>query len=363
MRRFAWLATIAAILVASSPVAAGAANPAAPYLYEQAENSPLADQGVKPRLPLADHVDQSRCPRAGTSGAAVLRPPAAGESHRQDSDRIHAEEPYARVLANGTVQLNERSPAVYLNTTFYGNVTVPASADPADPPEWVTVYRSGRFQWHDHRIHWTSTALPPQVKDKSSGPSSPTGRCRSPSAPSTCDRRRAVLGAGELPRAARARSSRSWPSPGRGRRADRRRAQAAPRGPGGEGTAAERRAAREGGVVTRGRTSPHALTLARVAAVCACAFALHAAKPRVRTPNCSTRSPRATRSFPPSRPEVVVRVQPARRRDARRREGVRRQGRRGRRRRHHPPRRPPVVDGRRPARCTYPTARTSRPIG
>ncbi len=35
-------------------------------------------------------------------------------------------EPYARVQANGTTEQNMRSPAVYLNTNFYGDVTVPA---------------------------------------------------------------------------------------------------------------------------------------------------------------------------------------------------------------------------------------------
>ena len=39
-------------------------------------------------------------------------------------------EPYARVLANGTAEENTRSPATYLNTSFYGNVTVPAFAEP-----------------------------------------------------------------------------------------------------------------------------------------------------------------------------------------------------------------------------------------
>ena len=45
-------------------------------------------------------------------------------------------EPYARVLANGTVELNTRSPAYYLNQNFYGQVTVPASASPSAAPEW-----------------------------------------------------------------------------------------------------------------------------------------------------------------------------------------------------------------------------------
>ncbi|MGA8364788.1 MAG: hypothetical protein WB709_09740 [Solirubrobacteraceae bacterium] len=76
-------------------------------------------------------------------------------------------EPYARVLANGTAEQNTRSPATYLNTSFYGNVTVPTSASPSAPPHWVVVDRTGQFEWHDHRIHWMSPLTPPQVKDKS----------------------------------------------------------------------------------------------------------------------------------------------------------------------------------------------------
>ena len=76
-------------------------------------------------------------------------------------------EPYGRVLADGTVQLNTRSPAYYLNQNFYGDVNVPASATPTATPNWTVVDRTGRLEWHDHRIHWMSPALPPQVKDKS----------------------------------------------------------------------------------------------------------------------------------------------------------------------------------------------------
>ncbi len=76
-------------------------------------------------------------------------------------------EPYARVLANGTAEQNVRSPATYLNTSFYGNVTVPATANPSAVPHWVVVDRTGQFEWHDHRIHWMSPVLPPQVKNRS----------------------------------------------------------------------------------------------------------------------------------------------------------------------------------------------------
>jgi hypothetical protein len=75
-------------------------------------------------------------------------------------------EPYGRVLADGTVQLNTSSPAYYLNQNFYGDVNVPASASPTAAPHWTVVDRTGRLEWHDHRIHWMSPALPPQVKNK-----------------------------------------------------------------------------------------------------------------------------------------------------------------------------------------------------
>jgi hypothetical protein len=76
-------------------------------------------------------------------------------------------EPYARVQADGTTEQNTRSPAVYLNTNFYGDVTVPPSASASARPAWVVVDRTGSFEWHDHRIHWMSPVTPPQVKDKS----------------------------------------------------------------------------------------------------------------------------------------------------------------------------------------------------
>jgi hypothetical protein len=75
-------------------------------------------------------------------------------------------EPYARVLANGTAEVNQRSPATYLNTSFYGNVKVPAIANPEAAPRWSVIDRTGQFEWHDHRIHWNAPTLPPQVKDK-----------------------------------------------------------------------------------------------------------------------------------------------------------------------------------------------------
>lgn len=76
-------------------------------------------------------------------------------------------EPYARVLPDGTVEVNTSSPAYYLNQNFYGDVTVPASATPTATPHWAVVDKTGQLEWHDHRIHWMSPTTPPEVKDKS----------------------------------------------------------------------------------------------------------------------------------------------------------------------------------------------------
>jgi hypothetical protein len=76
-------------------------------------------------------------------------------------------EPYARVLANGTAELNTSSRAYYLNQNFFGRVSVPPSASPSAPPHWTVVGSGAQLEWHDHRIHWMLPGIPPQVTDAS----------------------------------------------------------------------------------------------------------------------------------------------------------------------------------------------------
>jgi hypothetical protein len=76
-------------------------------------------------------------------------------------------EPFARILRDGTVQKNQRSPATYLNADRYAEAPVPDSADPGAPPEWKTVDDSGTLRWHDHRMHYMAKGTPLQVKDES----------------------------------------------------------------------------------------------------------------------------------------------------------------------------------------------------
>jgi hypothetical protein len=81
--------------------------------------------------------------------------------------RGYQNEPYLRVLGDGTVQVNHNSPAFYLNNDRTSTGKVPANAKPGATPDWQVVDRTGSYQWHDHRIHWMSSIPPQQVKDKS----------------------------------------------------------------------------------------------------------------------------------------------------------------------------------------------------
>jgi hypothetical protein len=77
------------------------------------------------------------------------------------------DEPYARLLADGTVEVNTDSEAYYLNDDRFANVKVPAGVDGKGEPQWKELSRNGRFEWHDHRFHWMGQGTPPQVKDES----------------------------------------------------------------------------------------------------------------------------------------------------------------------------------------------------
>ncbi len=74
-------------------------------------------------------------------------------------------EPYARIDGDGEVFVNTRSPAYYLNDDRFADVEVPDGVDGTGPPQWERVDGTGRFEWHDHRMHWMARSTPPQVTD------------------------------------------------------------------------------------------------------------------------------------------------------------------------------------------------------
>lgn len=161
--------TFACVLVLGVLLAAPAlAHAEAPSLNPTAESdNPFADQGsnyhyrsiitsVQPRVPgitlqVLEFAD--RLLLTNHSGKTVT---VYGYDH----------EPYAQVLADGTVRFNTNSPAFYLNQNFYGNVTVPSYATPSATPHWVDVDKTGELEWHDHRIHWMEPTVPPVVKNQ-----------------------------------------------------------------------------------------------------------------------------------------------------------------------------------------------------
>ena len=78
----------------------------------------------------------------------------------------YSREPYARIAGDGTVAVNTDSQAYYLNEERDGRVEVPPDADSKGEPHWKQISRSGRFEWHDHRIHWMVAGDPEQVTDE-----------------------------------------------------------------------------------------------------------------------------------------------------------------------------------------------------
>ncbi|MFA9431644.1 hypothetical protein [Egicoccus sp. AB-alg2] len=81
-------------------------------------------------------------------------------------------EPYVRFEPDGTVLVNERSPARWLNDARYGELEVelPTIADAEAAPVFVEVASDGTYAWHDHRIHFMSPSLPPQVDPSAGSP-------------------------------------------------------------------------------------------------------------------------------------------------------------------------------------------------
>jgi hypothetical protein len=85
-------------------------------------------------------------------------------------------EPYARLQADGTVQVNGRSSlargenAPPSGAQASATLLAHAGHEHEGAPlrsAWVTVDRTGRYAWHDPRINYRVRAVPPQVTDTS----------------------------------------------------------------------------------------------------------------------------------------------------------------------------------------------------
>jgi hypothetical protein len=172
---FALIASLsmAAIAVVAQPGAvAGASQPGAQYSSVQPTvtetGNPIEDQGSN-----YDYRSYITSVTPNVPGLSLQVLEFADRllltNHTGKTVTIYGyeDEPYARVLANGATEQNQRSPATYLNTNFYGQVSVPAYADANAAPYWQVIDRTGQFEWHDHRIHWMSPVPPAWVKSAS----------------------------------------------------------------------------------------------------------------------------------------------------------------------------------------------------
>jgi hypothetical protein len=88
------------------------------------------------------------------------------DSGRDVEVRGYGHEPYIRVRGDRTVEVNRRSPAYYLNQERFADVRVPADASEKALPRWQVIDKTGRYEWHDHRIHYMSKTVPGSVADK-----------------------------------------------------------------------------------------------------------------------------------------------------------------------------------------------------
>jgi hypothetical protein len=146
MRRIALLAAVAVAVVAATPALAHEGNPD----YESVITAVEGVEGLRAEILNGD----DRLLLVNTGSAPVIVEGYDGE-------------PYARIQPRGTVEVNERSSATYLNEERFGQVDVPAAVDPKAPPKWKAVGRNGRFEFHDHRVHWMLENKPPKVDDES----------------------------------------------------------------------------------------------------------------------------------------------------------------------------------------------------
>ncbi len=143
-----------------APLAAAVALLAATPVALAHQGSPNFLSTITQVTPAADGVSVSVLNRDdrlllhNTSGSTVVIEGYSGE-------------PYARIDGKGAVAVNTDSEAYYINEERDGQVDVPPGIDSKGEPTWKVISHSGRFEWHDHRMHWMSKGDPEAVKDKS----------------------------------------------------------------------------------------------------------------------------------------------------------------------------------------------------
>ena len=145
MKRLVLLAGMIAVLVASTPLPAGA-------------------HGVGGREPTNVRVqlDGIDPPAPGVSARMIAFGEKVELTNGGDTEVLvlgYAGEPYLRVGPDGVFR-NERSPATFINRTANPPGSVPDRYDADAPPEWAKIDDGDTAAWHDHRAHYMGQTGP-----------------------------------------------------------------------------------------------------------------------------------------------------------------------------------------------------------
>jgi hypothetical protein len=153
-RRGGSVTTLLALFLVLGWATPAAADPAGPTHYDSRVTAVEAEQGDAGDVPASFEVlggDAFLVVRADP-GSVVEVPGYEGE-------------PYVRIGADGTVEVNQRAPSRWINDERYETSADGAPGDVAvdAPPRWEVVGTDGEYAWHDHRVHWMAPSLPRQV--------------------------------------------------------------------------------------------------------------------------------------------------------------------------------------------------------
>jgi len=155
-RREPWANRGVAVAVAAAVFVVMSAGPASAHLGDSpsADNFSGSVTSISPDLPSGITVEiiefGNRLRLTNTSDETVAVPG-------------YSAEPYLQIGPDG-VHRNENSPATYLNLSRDGTTPLPERVDPKADPSWARVSSEPVYEWHDHRTHWMSALLPPEVR-------------------------------------------------------------------------------------------------------------------------------------------------------------------------------------------------------
>ena len=107
-------------------------------------------------------LHRRRCSTATTASRSINHGSQHGHDRRLQQGAVH---PHERPAARSRSTCARRRTTSTRTATTARRCRPPPTRRP--PPQWKVVARDGRYEFHDHRMHWMAKNVPPQVTDKS----------------------------------------------------------------------------------------------------------------------------------------------------------------------------------------------------